>query len=277
MRIKTIWVTVFICVFSFGTYSSNAQFFKKLAKHAEQKVKREAERRSERRVDKSIDKGFDKTEQQIDKKPRKRNNKNKQATALKPQIYRFDWQVDYLIQSGHKKAKDMVMSMLFNTHKDYVGMQMPQMEDMKIMSITDPKTGQMIMLMDMNGQKIQQVTNINDMEEEDDSPAFEITKINSKKILGHTCQGYQTKTDEGILKFYIYKNAPVHFKNMNAFSNKQLSKIPPSLLKDNENGLMMEMDFQGKKKKDRVKMTCVNMKKIDKKINTAIYRSGMSN
>ncbi len=61
---------------------TEAQFFKKLAKHAEEKIKREAERRSERRVDKGIDKVYDEAEDEIDGK-NKKSKKNKSSKQSK--------------------------------------------------------------------------------------------------------------------------------------------------------------------------------------------------
>ncbi len=57
--------------FSFNQ-QSQAQFLKKLMKHAQEKVKSEAERRSERRIDKGIDKTYDKAEDEIDGKNKKK-------------------------------------------------------------------------------------------------------------------------------------------------------------------------------------------------------------
>ncbi len=60
---------VFIFLFIIGpAYQSQGQLWKKLAKHAEKKVKTEAEKRSEKRIDKGIDKTFDKAEDEIDGK-----------------------------------------------------------------------------------------------------------------------------------------------------------------------------------------------------------------
>ena len=56
--------------------NTQAQFLKKLAKHAEDKISREAERRSERRVDKKIDKSFDKVEDEIDGKNQPQKSKS---------------------------------------------------------------------------------------------------------------------------------------------------------------------------------------------------------
>ncbi len=80
-----IRLTLFMVMVLFIPKPAEAQFLKKLAKHAEDKIKREAERRSERRVDKKIDKEFDDAEDVIDgkkskkKKDKKGKKKNKKG------------------------------------------------------------------------------------------------------------------------------------------------------------------------------------------------------
>jgi outer membrane protein OmpA-like peptidoglycan-associated protein len=74
--IKILAIILFTISFSQG---ANAQFWKKLAKHAAKKVEKEGERRVERRVDRSIDKAYDETEDEIDGK----NKKTKKAKAKK--------------------------------------------------------------------------------------------------------------------------------------------------------------------------------------------------
>jgi len=71
-----------LLLFAF-TQQTEAQFFKKLAKHAQEKVKREVERRSERRVDRGIDKTLDKTEDEIDGKNKKSKKGKKSKKAKK--------------------------------------------------------------------------------------------------------------------------------------------------------------------------------------------------
>lgn len=77
---KIIKMTFVLLLFILVPQKTEAQFFKKLAKHAKEKIKQEAERRSERRVDKGIDKSFNKTEDAIDgknKKSKKKSNRRK--------------------------------------------------------------------------------------------------------------------------------------------------------------------------------------------------------
>ncbi len=78
---KTILKIFFlVSIFFLTPQQTEAQFFKKLKKHAEKKIEREAEKRAERRVDKKIDKEFDKAEDAIDgkKKNKGENTKKKE-------------------------------------------------------------------------------------------------------------------------------------------------------------------------------------------------------
>ena len=73
---KTIFkLTILLLALLAAPQHTEAQFLKKLQKHAEEKIKREAENRTERRVDKGIDKGFDKTEDAIDGKGKKKKSR----------------------------------------------------------------------------------------------------------------------------------------------------------------------------------------------------------
>ncbi len=78
---KTILKTFLVLIlFVLAPQKTEAQFLKKLAEHAKEKIKREAERRSERRVDKQIDKEFDGIEETIDgKNKKKKGKKNKKV------------------------------------------------------------------------------------------------------------------------------------------------------------------------------------------------------
>jgi outer membrane protein OmpA-like peptidoglycan-associated protein len=81
---------LFIILISIGfSQNTQAQFWKKLAKHAAEKVENEAERRVERRVDRGIDKAYDEAEDQIDgknKKKKKKKSKRSEEAADEEQI-----------------------------------------------------------------------------------------------------------------------------------------------------------------------------------------------
>jgi len=74
---KTILKIFFlVSIFFLSPQQIEAQFLKKLKKHAEKKIEREAEKRAEKRVDKKIDKEFDKAEDAIDGKNKDKGEKS---------------------------------------------------------------------------------------------------------------------------------------------------------------------------------------------------------
>jgi len=73
-------ISIILVAFFVAPQHAEAQFFKKLKKHAEDKIEREAEKRAERRVDKQIDKEFDDVEDTIDGKNK---DKDKEAKSDK--------------------------------------------------------------------------------------------------------------------------------------------------------------------------------------------------
>ena len=75
---KTVFkITLVVFAFLLAPQQAEAQFLKKLQKHAEKKIEQEAERRAERRVDKGIDKVYDEVEDGIDGKKKKKKKKKK--------------------------------------------------------------------------------------------------------------------------------------------------------------------------------------------------------
>jgi len=74
---KTILKIFFlVSIFTLTPQQAEAQFLKKLKKHAEKKIEREAEKRAEKRVDKKIDDEFDKAEDAIDGKNKDKGEKS---------------------------------------------------------------------------------------------------------------------------------------------------------------------------------------------------------
>ncbi len=70
-----IRITIVVLAILFSPQKAEAQFLKKLQKHAEEKIQREAERRAERRVDKGVDKVYDEAEDELDGKNKKKKKK----------------------------------------------------------------------------------------------------------------------------------------------------------------------------------------------------------
>jgi len=81
MRVlKLILLSLFFLTY---TQNAEAQFLKKLVKHAKEKAQREAEDRTEQRVDKGIDKVYDEAEDEIDGKNTKSKKKHAEKTNTK--------------------------------------------------------------------------------------------------------------------------------------------------------------------------------------------------
>lgn len=81
-KLKTLFAVLFMTsVFIFTPHQAEAQFLKKLQKHAEEKIKKEAEKRAENRIDKKIDKSFDSAEDILDGKKQNNNDPNQQKNT----------------------------------------------------------------------------------------------------------------------------------------------------------------------------------------------------
>ena len=68
------------------------------------------------------------------------------------------------------------------------------------------------------------------------------------EILGATCQGYKITMDAGIGTLYMTQDAGFAFnKDFEQYSKKRLEGkgIDASILNELENGLLMEMSFEG--------------------------------
>ena len=104
---------------------------------------------------------------------------------------------------------------------------------------------------------------------------YEFKEIGTKKILGFTCQGFQMENEDNKMTVYVAFDAPVSFNNMYSGNNsKQMPKgfDPKWLEKMGDNSLVMEMDFQNKKKpKESTKMTCVALEKEPLHIDVSKY------
>ncbi len=263
----------FFCalIFLLTTTTTQAQFFKKLQKKAEDKITREAEKRAERRVNKKIDKTFDKAETGIDGTLKKNPKKN---TAKLPNTYRFDWKMTMQMQS---KEGSIDMDYFLKQDANYFGMVIKIPTNKKsrdVITIMDMKNNTIITLMNMEGNKIMRVADIPNDEDKTDQN-ITIVETNTKKILGYLCQGYRIETEEGVVNMYVAMNAPVSFNKTLSGNSKFIPKgLNPNLLKKLKNGLMLELDFISKeKKKYNSKMICTSLSKNPFSIKISDYKS----
>ena len=281
---KTLKTISFTLLFLFACTNTQAQFFKKLQKKAKEKIEREAERRAERRVNKKIDDAFDKTEETIDKstkidkkEKRSKKGKTKKGKIDLPNSYDFEW--SYVMQM---KTKEGSVDMNYFLKKDanYMGIKVStDKTDMtaNMVMILDAQRNVSITLMNMDDNKIITTTKMpqEELDDNGDDENFTITKTDTKTILGYHCQGFKTVTDDGTIHIYVAKDAPVNFNQVyNGKSKKKNKGFDPKMLKQFENGLVMEMNFvSNKKKKYNFTMHCISLEKKPFTINLSEYKS----
>ena len=72
---------VFALIFAFGfTQTTQGQFFEKLKKKTEQKVKSEGEKRANDKIDEGVEKGYDEVEKGIENAGEESNDGNENST-----------------------------------------------------------------------------------------------------------------------------------------------------------------------------------------------------
>lgn len=273
MRTKKIITVVLFLFIGLGT---QAQFWKKLKKRAEQAAEETVMRKSEEKAAQETEKAFDKIyDMDFGKKPTNID------PAILQGIYTYNWR--YTLQMQHKKGAMNLHYYLSEGGQDF-GNKF-EMEGREIMPgmfmVIDELKGVTIILMEQEGNKYGQVVDsptddIIDMVEED-SPIADatFTEVGTKEILGYECQGFQIENDEMKMTMYVAFDTPVSFNQIYAgtsdarlpkgFDRKWLDKI-------GSNSLMMEMDMENKKKpKQSAKMTCIALEEESMLIDMSEY------
>ncbi len=289
---KTTLITgVFILFLSYQNIQ--AQFFKKILEKAENKIEREAENRAERRVNKKIDKAFDITEEEIDgvgdkkdKSNKKRSNQNNtnitsQGGKKIEGTYHFSWKYVLQIDSQEIKKNNqepMLFTYYLNPNSPAFAssfiMNNKDAQGMNMLTLMNPQTGLNIMLMNMDGKKIAQKMPPMNIDKSEQKTDVTVEKIGTKTIMGFNCQGFKAISKEGTAIFYIAPNTPVSF-NVSQMNNNMLNLkgFNAAWFKEYGNGLMMEMQFTGKKKKHNLTMICVALEKAPLTIDLSQYQS----
>jgi hypothetical protein len=257
--------------------ATQGQFLKKIAKRAEKAAERavlsKTEEEASKKTDQALDKVFD-----MDFGTMGMDGSNVDPSIL-PSSYEFDWR--YTLKMSHKKG-DMKFHYFLSEDGEAFGSK-PELEQGatpfgNMLMVMDPSLETTTILMDNSGQKTGTVMSNPDIveavSEESDMGDHEIKEIGTKEILGYTCQGFQMENEEVKMTMYVAM-APVSFNNMYSGNNaKQLPKgfDPKWLDKIGNNSLMMELDFQNKKKFNQsARMTCVALEKEPMAINISEY------
>jgi hypothetical protein len=140
-----------------------------------------------------------------------------------------------------------------------------------------------IMAMFMEGQDNQKMVQIMPVPEVNNTNTkvdFTIKELPSKTILGFTCIGLQLENEKYIINIYHAKNTPITLSNFFGFGGSKGSKdlnlpdVDPRLLKQFENSLVMEMQYEDKKKKkNNFVITAKSIEKTPSTIKTKDYQS----
>lgn len=199
-----------------------------------------------------------------------------------PATYDFDY--IYKLKMTHKKG-DITFDYYLKEDAEYFGFDTSEMtkgnDDTKMFMVMDSKLKITAMFMEMMGKKIVQKTKLkaSDLNSNDDDMSdFTYTEIDSKTINGYECEGYVSESEKMKITFYITDDVPVSFSQGFGSDTKNMPKgFNTSILKKyTENGLMMEMIYEDKKKsKNNMTMQCTSLEETSFSIDTTKYGSMM--
>ncbi len=292
-----VFFTIAIC------NTSNAQFFKKLKKRAENAVERTVLNKTDREVSKKTDKTIDVVINGDDENDKKSESESKELTEEQkekaekraislfggglegiPDTYQFEYVMDMKMTS--RKNDDMTLQYFIKPNASYFGNAIPNQKTNSVI-VYDLENQAMVTFMDNNGQKMamkmripleekmQEMIEKTQKGENNTANTANITPLPSKTILGYNCKGYLIKQDEGTSKIYITDEAPVSFVGMFANLEKMQKNMNTATIPFGKNSLMMEMEYTSNKgKRDNIHMICTALKEQPFTINKAEY-SGM--
>jgi len=269
--------TILVCIGMLLCYSQqvDAQFFKKLKKRAEEAAKEAVLRKAE-------DKAALETEKGMDKLFNFDFSKKSMDPSVLPESYEFEWKYKLQMKS---KSKHGEMDMVYNLKSgaNYFGFK-PEFKEKRMTNgmviVMDEGLRTMTIFRNSNGKKSgyiisTPVDSVKDVAENEElMKEMNYKELDTKKILGYDCQGFQIENKEIKMIMYVTFDAPVSFNQIYGGANKKaLPKgFDPKWLKGADNSLMMEMTFINKKKKKyNTTMTCVELVNEPKTIVVADY------
>lgn len=274
---------------------ADAQILKKLGQRAEQAAERTILNRTDKEVSKGTDKAIDgmleggkkKDAGKAKGKEQDKEKQNGQAMMLPSffdgglgdarDTYTFSHRVTMKMTTG-KKGEEINMHYWLEREAPYFGSQLSN-EGANQLTVIDLKTQGMVMFMDDGKQKMamgikgnQKLIDkyIQQAAAEENTGDVKLTPIGSKTILGYSCKGFRTETDDGVAEVWITDEAPVG----SIAGVLQGDRLPSGALGFGSNALLMEMVFiPHKKKKDQLHMVCTDVKAMPLVINKADFQS----
>ena len=199
-----------------------------------------------------------------------------------PETYNFEY--IYKLKLTHKKG-DVNLDYYLKEEANYFGFDTAEMTkgsaDTNIFMVMDAEREITAMFMDMMGKKVVQKSKLKTSDftsKQEDMSDYDFKQIESKTINGYDCEGYLAENDKVKITYYITDDVPVSFNQMFGDNVKNLPKEfnADIMKKYAEKGLMMEMNYEDKKKsKNNITMQCTSLEKTDFSIDTSKYGSMM--
>lgn len=216
----------------------------------------------------------------------KKSLKNNKVTAeMLPESYDFDYIYrTTFVQDSKKGGTTMDMNFLINTkNANYNGAEYlfeNKKNEGNTKMIFDLDLMVMVMFMEYGDQKMLQLYPIPEVKNTNTKADFTIKELPPKTILGFACIGLQLENEDYIMTAYHAKNAPISLSNFFGFGGSKGSKdlnlpdMDPRLLKQFENSLVMEMQYEDKKrKKNNFIITAKSLEKDPETIAVKDYKS----
>jgi len=207
------------------------------------------------------------------------NSYSQKASKVKlPDTYNFDY--IYKLKMTHKKG-DVTLDYYLKEDAAYFGFDtaaITEDSDTKMFMVMDAELEVTAMFMEMMGKKVVQKSKLkaSDFDTKENMSDYTFTEIESKTINGYECEGYVSESDKNKITFYITDDVPVSFNQALDANVKNMPKgFNASIMKKyTENGLMMQMIYEDKKKsKNNMTIECIDLEETDFSLDTSEYGS----
>ena len=208
----------------------------------------------------------------------KKSIKDHKVTAdMLPNSYEFDWKyaTEMVMESQKKDVIDLTF--LLRKGANYQGTLMSDRKNKgNATMVFDEGLNTMVMFMESQGNKIVQMFPIPEAKDSNNAIDFTISELPPKTILGYSCKGLQLENDKYIAKVYHASDTPISLANFLSFAGQKSMNLPdldPRIIEQFSNGLVMEMEFEDKRKsKNNFNIKAKSLEQAPTKINKNEYQ-----
>ncbi|NOQ92092.1 MAG: DUF4412 domain-containing protein, partial [Flavobacteriaceae bacterium] len=231
-----------------------AQFLERLTKRVQEAAEETAIMKAEEKAAGETSKAADKLLNVNLNKMMKSGAGSSVDPSILPESYDFDWK--YTMQMQTKEGSFIIIYYLKPDVKYFASK--PDMKQSgatgDMYTVMDMDRNINIIFMDMNGQRMAMASSIPmDLDFEDEGSVvdeYTFKEIGTKEIMGYTCQGFTMENSEIKMTIYAAMEAPVSFSQIFGMKTDKAPKgFNPKWLDKMENSLVMEVQYQDKKKK----------------------------